>query len=236
MGEQQADGDDYWLLFASVRKRLNDLYEYRLWLGSEWQQMQFETFAFKFRMFLEEFSLFIRAALVERGQLSKKDINAYGPGPILQGAGKEVSNLRFITTKSLQKEIHSDEEFSMRFEYKSFIKPDVKQMDKLYGRLGNFTHPSIKADREELAKAVTSDCFEFFKQHQAIFRRHTLERSSTDPLLPPSDLSNMLFIVGATDAGNDIFIRCEGSRWIDRSPKGNRYGHYDAGRHRTALC
>lgn len=215
----QADGDDYWLLFNSLRERLNDLYQYRQSLGDSWEKIPFEGFAFKFRMFLEEFSLFIRAALIERGQLTKKERTAYGPKAILGGLEDELASLRFITAKSLRKEIHSDEEFSLPFEYGDFISPNLDQMDALYGKLGNFAHPSLKTGREPLATSIIAQCFEFFKNHQAIFRRHAIEKFGASSGAPPTDMTGMLFIVGATDDGKDIFIRCEGNTWVDRSPQ-----------------
>ena len=218
MRKFQADGDDYWFLFNSIRARLNDLYQYRQSSGDKWGNITFETFAFKFRMFLEEFSFFIRAALIERGQLTTKEIKAYGPKSILEGVEAEVMGLRFITAKSLRKQYHSDGEFSLPFEYEDFIVPNLEVMDALYGKLGNFTHPSLKSGREEFASMVVGECFEFFKTHQAIFRRHTLEKFSADHHAPPTDLDGLLFIVGQTDDGSDVFFRCEGKHWVDRTP------------------
>jgi hypothetical protein len=214
-----SNGDDYWVLFNSVRMRLNDIYAFRSNLGDSWDLLQTEAFAFKFRMLIEELCLFLRSALVERGELSAKAKGAYGPNSILRNHAEQVSQMRFITAKSFCETSLTDQEFDIKFEYERFVSFSIDDLDTIYGQLGNFTHPSIKKFDEANARAILSKCFEFYKKYQGVFRRHALERVTVQSVAPPTNLGNLLFILGSMDNGKDVLWRCDNGNWNRREPQ-----------------
>ena len=213
-----AAGDDYWALFMSLRARLNDIFAYRQSLGENCNKLQFEAFAFKFRMFIEEFSMLLRAALVERGQLSKKLFNSYGPKSILSNDKQIIAKLRFISPQKFSEKNYPNGEIEIQFEYEGFHSFSVDELEELYGQLGNYAHPTLKVDQESEAIKLMENCFTFYKKNQAIFRRHALESCVQNVALAPTDLNDFLFVVGTMDDGQNLMWRCEKGRWNRRLP------------------